>query len=125
MEAKRFELSDYDEIKAWYEARHLAVPKPDTFPGYGLIVKNVAAGFVILTDAKLGILEFYISNPWSSEKRRDDALDEITKGLMQYGRQFGCKHFMCTTQLPAIGQRAMKHGLEFQGQFYLYFLKGE
>lgn len=124
MAVKRFIDEDHAEILGWHAAHKQAGPSFDDLPTYGLIEHGVAAGFLILTDARVGILEYYISNPNVAPMVRSKALDDITVGLIDYGKKFGLKYFKCDTQLVTIGQRAMKHGLEFQGKFSAYFMKG-
>lgn len=121
---KRYLKEDYPYLESWYKAKGLYVPTMDDLPTYGLIEPNVAAGFLVLTDARVGWLEYYITNPDSDVSRRGKALDEITDGLIDYGKKFGLKYFKADTTLTCIGQRAIKHGFEYMGKHAVYFKRG-
>ena len=107
----------------WYESRGLPIIPEDSLPTFGLIVPKVAAGFLIVCDCNLGLLEFYISNPESSEHERGVALDEITQGLIKYGKAIGITNFKADTQNWSVRHRAEKHGFKFIGDFSNMFLK--
>ena len=121
---RRFVHKDYEDLASWYAAHNKPVPKLEDLPNYGLIEPNIGAGFLILTDANIGFIEYYISNPDSTKEERDLALDAITDGLIEYGRKFGLKYFKCDTQLPSIESRALKHNFKYIGEFKTYFLGG-
>lgn len=113
----------YRMLCAWWESRGLPIIPIDMLPTYGLIVDQIAAGFLIVTDCNLGFLEFYITNPESDKSKRDIAIDKITSALIRYGQAVGISNFKCDTQIPAIRDRAEKFGFKFIGQFSNYFLK--
>lgn len=115
--------SDYKTICSWFEKREIAPIPEDVVPNFGLIVPDVAAGFLLVTDCNLGILDFYISNPEANPKDRDLALDEITGGLIKYGRSVGITNFKADTQIEAIKTRAKYHGFDYLGETALLFLK--
>jgi len=116
------ETRDYKELVSWYHARDLVAPGLDMLPTYGLIIKGIAAGFIIVTDCNLGYLEFYISNPHTDKKERDLALDLITRGLIEHGESVGISNFKCDTQSPAVMKRASRFGFRDIGLFSNYFL---
>lgn len=118
-----FKDTHYDEIKEWYEAWLLVPPPKDSLPGYGLIVPGVAAGFLIWTDAKIGILEFFISNPRITPYQRSLALDELVPALIQHGMNTGLKYFKADTQISSVKMRAERSGFDYIGEFSTYFMK--
>jgi len=117
-----FEPQDYEKIAVWWDAHDLPQLPYEDLPNYGLIEPGIGAGFLIMTDARLGILEFYITNPESDVKERSKALNAITKGLIEYGIKVGLKHFKADTQLDAIAERCQKHKFKYIGDFRAYFL---
>lgn len=121
---KEYDSSKYRMLCSWWESWGLPVIPQDMLPTYGLTVSNIAAGFLIVTDCNLGFLEFFISNPESDEKMRDLALDQITKGLMEYGNSVGITNFKCDTQLDAIRRRAERFGFKPIGEYSAYFMRG-
>lgn len=115
--------SNYAEIKEWYESWLLGVPPKDSLPEYGLIIPAVAAGFLITTNCKLGILEFFISNPRVSNYERHLALDQIVPALIQHGMDIGLKYFKCDTQISSLRIRAERIGFDYIGEFSTFFMK--
>lgn len=119
-----FNQKDYPEIKMWHSKRGTPAPDLEDLPLYGLIKKGVAAGFLIITDCRLGLLDYYISNPDALRGDRSEALDQITQGLLDYGRKFGLKHFKADTIVDAIGNRALKNGFQYTGEYKTFFMRG-
>lgn len=121
-EIEKFEESiHYAEICEWYNEHNLRAPGLEVLPEYGLIIRDLAAGFLIWTDCGLGILEFFISNPKSNKKERDLALDLITRGLMDHGAEMGLHYFKCASDRPQIIARAERFGFKNVGQFTSLF----
>lgn len=117
-----FEDIHYGMIKEWWQAHEMPIIPRDYLPTYGLIVPNIAAGFLISTDCNLGILEYFVSNPQSKAKQRDLALDQIVKGLIKYGESIGITNFKADTDVLAIENRAKRFGFKHVGEFQTYFL---
>jgi hypothetical protein len=117
------ELEHYKEICEWYDEHGLRAPGPDMLPKHGAIVRGLAAGFLILTDANLGILEFYISNPKAGPRERDLALDLITRALLDLGEEYGITNFKADTKIPAIVKRAERFDFKKVGTFTALFLQ--
>lgn len=120
---KEFTEHNYAEFCLWRQAWGLNKIDLDCLPSYGLVVENVAMGFLILTDCNVGILDFFITHPLSEKKIRDDALDEIVNGLLKHGSELGLKNFKADTQIKAIKLRAEKFGFEYIGDYSNFFLK--
>jgi hypothetical protein len=119
-----YEAKDYETLFRWYRLHALPVPPQDLLPKFGLIDPQVAAGFLITTDSGLGIIDFYISNPESKTKERDQVLSLITDGLLSHGRKIGLKYFQCTSQIPSVKNRAVRHGFQYLGE-YSFFYRGD
>ena len=118
---REFELSkDYETVYRWW-VLHEQNPIPeDALPTYGLIDQEVAAGFLLVTDSTVGFLDFYVSNPQSNPKDRGRVLNMITQGLIEQSRKMGIKYLHCSSALPAVKNRAMKHGFEYIGEFSFF-----
>jgi hypothetical protein len=114
---------DYDVIAKWCRIRDIPVPSEDILPETGIIIENVAVGFLILTNNNCAIIDFYISNPFSSKKDRKDAFDLIDNLLVELAYEAGAKKIICSTQHPNIEQRAINHGFKYLGKFS-FFEKG-
>lgn len=120
---RAYKPEDYHMIYSWCMIRDMNLPPKWILPETGIIVDYVAVGFLILTNNKCGILDFFIGNPLSDKKERDQALDGITTNLIELSIDMGIKMLVCNSQHPAIKDRAMKHGFNFIGN-YACFEKG-
>ena len=118
-----YKSEHYHQIYNWCMVRDMVVPPRWILPETGIIVPYVAVGFLILTNTKCGILDFFISNPLSDKKERDQALDLITINLIELSIDMDLKMIACNSQHPAIKERALKHGFNFLGN-YSSFEKG-
>jgi hypothetical protein len=117
MECREYQAHDYEQITRWYKRRALVSPVPGYLPKTGFIVDDIAAGFLYLTDSRLGILDCFISNPTSEQDERDAALNLITKSLLTAAVNLECKAIKADTQSRAIAKRAMNHGFKYVGDF--------
>lgn len=115
MLAKRVLDLDFDEIGKWFESRGSKLPDISFFPRCGFIVHGIAAGFIYFTDSSIAIIDCYVSNPDSNITQRGDALDLITKALIEQAQFHKCKMLKCDTKLEAVKQRALSHGFKSLG----------
>lgn len=97
------------QIKAWLSARSLAFDAAE-LPELGLIVDNVAVGFMRRCEGGVGIFDSYLSNPDATAEERNAALDEITAGLIKTASVSGFTRILAVTSEPSIAQRAVAHG---------------
>jgi hypothetical protein len=112
---------DFDELASWYEAWGQKVPKKEFLPSLGYIAEGVAAGFMYNVENKLGLIDFYISNPKSKTSMRDSALDHITRLLICDAGFKNLKAVTTTTKLQAIKERAKKHNFDNIGECTMLF----
>lgn len=92
-------------------------PPLELLSDIGLIIDDIACGFLYTTNSKLGILEAFISNPYSDKNDRDLALNRITLDLIDIAKSKGIKVLKCDTKIDAIVNRAIKFGFVNIGQF--------
>lgn len=113
MEMRQFNLhDDYSDINAWFHER-----KGEYFPvkflsGTGFIVPGVAVGFLIRTDANVGILEPFVSNPHAPEKERDEALNKILKKLVDHAKSLGYRAVFGFSTAQTMIDRALKQDFD-------------
>jgi len=112
-----YEIDDDEKVQiaGWLRARNL--PVPTSWPAEGRIVPGVAAGFLVMTDCSVGILDFFVSNPEASRSERDKALDEIAQELIGRAYVRGCGTIRCNSQLDTIVRRARRLGFRELGTF--------
>lgn len=119
---RRFNHRDLEEVKEWRETRGLKNVDPEILPHHGLIVPGLAAGFMYIADQKIGILEFFITNPKASKRACWDALDTILKALMHVAIALGCKMIKWDTRIKTFKRRSAHYGFKEVGQ-YTVFIK--
>lgn len=113
MEIRQFSIhDDYKDINAWFHER-----KGEYFPikflaQTGFIVPGVAVGFLIKTDAYVGILEPFISNPAAPEKERDEALNMILKKLTEHAKNIGYRAVFGFSTAQTMIDRALKQDFD-------------
>jgi len=114
---------DFDEIRAWFEARELKIPDRSLFPKVGFIVEGVAAGFIYFTDSPVAIIDCYISNPLSDSKYRSEAITGITEALIVCAKFHKCKRIKCDSTLGSIKRRALDHGFKSTGTYESFIME--
>lgn len=114
---------DYKTIAHWHESRGMPVPPVDMIPTFGLIEPGVAAGFLMVTDCNLAIVDFYVTNPEATREARDAALDQVTIDLIKYGNSVGITNFKTDSQVSAIKDRAQRLGFSYLGETALLFFR--
>lgn len=110
MYMKPVESADFFEIFSWYDKRGLKHPPFEMYPPRGVVVKGVAAGFLIKTDCNIAFLEHFISNPDRTKEHRTDALDKIAERLIEACRVSGVLAIYALTEHPSIEKLTEKYG---------------
>ncbi len=122
MESRSVFEEDFEEIKKWFERRGMHCPEIDLFSKNGLIVDDVAAGFLYSTDSGVCFLENFITNPDSNKKERLMALDLIAQDLCSLAEDLGFKLIFGFSTYPGIVKLA--HSLYFNSlESGSYFVK--
>lgn len=116
MIAERIEKHHWQEICLWYTGHGQPIPDRELMPETGFMVQGLAAGFLYVTDSKLGIIEFLISNPDSNKEERDRAIDLVVKRLEIEAIDWDIKGIFITTNVGSVMKRALKHEYESVGQ---------
>ena len=89
----------------------------------GYIVEDVAAGFVMQTDAGIAFLENYISNPDARPRDVAKAVDQISEALMGFAKDAGFEYIGALTVLRSIQKRAKRLGLSLHDTPYAMLSK--
>jgi len=96
------------------DLRKMDVTFSDKLPKVGYVVYNnlalVAAGFLRQCENSFGLLDSYITNPNCSNKQRHQALELITKQLIQHAKLLNIKELICLTADSGILKRSLTHG---------------
>jgi len=109
--------SDYGQYSQWFIARALTPPPQDCLPPIGVIIDNVAAGFLVKTDAKVAMIEHVVTNPRAESELREQALNEINDELSFLAKKAGFKYLYGDTNFKEISDRAHRYGFKSIGKF--------
>ena len=94
---RKLKQDDLTFIKKWWEAwPEWVSPSDDFLPETGVVVENngkpVIAGFIYLTNAKVALLEWIISDPEYREDNRKQALELLITGAEEIIKDLGYKY---------------------------------
>lgn len=118
---RKFEDYDYSAMNEWYGARNLKAPPKDCLPKTGLIEDATACGFLVETNCKFAILDFFCSNPNASKEDRLEAIHEIAFLLTLHAKKLGFKGLKCDTRFENIKLMANKQGFDYLGEYSTFF----
>lgn len=116
---RRFKPFDCPEICGWYKAWKMEPIAGGRLPEMGYIVPGVAAGFVYLCEARMAFIEGLIANPAKSKACRDEALDLIVLGLIDYANEQDRDYIFGFTKLQAVVDRGLNHKFKPLGTFHM------
>lgn len=120
---RSFTMNDYKEFARWFRLREIEPPDPIFLPTCGVFIEGLAAGFLIKTDCKFGILDFFISNIEETKQKRQKALQEIAEKLVLDAQWAGMKCIKCDTKFDNIRRLAEKLNFKYLGECST-FVKG-
>ena len=83
---RKFEPTDYEQLVRWWNKWEFPPPPLSLLPPTGYIIPGLAAGFMYLTDAPIGWMEWVVCNPDADKKERSKALDEVINKLDAFGK---------------------------------------
>ncbi len=111
-----FLKTDHQMMCDWFKARGQMAPPLEFLPECGLVVSGVAMGFLIKTDCKFGILDFFITNKDTTKRERAIALDEIATELIRDAHLAGLHFVKCDTRFENIKDLAIKLKFSYLGE---------
>jgi len=114
----------YESLCGWWIG-HGQEPEPewalpgDGRPGIGLVIPNVAAGFMYYTGTRIALLHEFVSNPEAPGKLTSPALDALILELERQARFDGIDHLAAWTKHPAIVSRGRRLGWRVSGRDWI------
>lgn len=120
---KYYTEADYTKIASWLRQRGFQVPMPDDLPEIGLVERDVAAGFLVLTDTSCAIIDFLVSNPSANKVRVGRAINEIADGLLGHAKRAGMKRVKCNTRVASVKKLAESRGFKSAGLYECFLLE--
>lgn len=119
MTVRQFAPKDITSINKWLRRHGHAEATVTDVPRIGFIVPGVAAGFLRDCENGVGMIDSYVSNPLCKNLTRNQALDSITKSILN--QPF--KQFITMTENQGLRNRFLKHGMTPMSS-YTWFVKG-
>lgn len=113
---RKFEPEDYGQLVQWSADRDVGLPPLDALSTIGLIVDDVATGFLYFTNSSVALLEGFIANPKADKNDRDSAINWITLNLMDLAKANGVKVLKCESKIETVINRAYNLGFEDKGE---------
>lgn len=115
---RRITDKDINTIKEWWSLWPDWKPLPNDFlpdDGLGgLIVEKdnnlIVAGFIYLTNAKVALLEWIISNPNYRDNDRDNAIELLITGAENIVKSMGYKYMFSIVQHEKLIEKQEKLG---------------
>jgi hypothetical protein len=88
---------DYNNtLKPWWDSWGWVAPPKDFLPETGIIISkndiDICAGFMYLTNSKVALTEFFISNKEYKDKDRSEAIELLIDCLIELANNHGCKY---------------------------------
>lgn len=111
---------DYEMLMRWWVARDHEVVPSNLLPKLGVIVDDIAAGFLYQTDSKLGILENFITSPDASPRQSHQALTEVTRELREFAETAEIETLVVFTKRPSVGKVIEREGFRKTADMAMY-----
>lgn len=116
MQVERFKFKHLAIIAHWLKERELNPHLIDELPDVGFVVSEgeeiIAAGFIRQTEGDYALVDSYITNKNSPPVQRDQALDLITKELINISKSLGFKTLVATSIDQNTIDRSLRHGFK-------------
>lgn len=104
------EVDDLAQVNGWMEGHGLNAFKPGELPKIGVIVDNIACGFISWTDSGVGFLEGYIGNPYANRTQIYKAMLRITRWALSLAKSVGTKRVIVLTRKRSLQRIAHEFG---------------
>ena len=106
---------DYEKVLLkWWKDWGWEAPPKDFLPETGIIVSkngvDICAGFIYLTNSKVALTEFVVSNKEYREKDRGKALDFLLDCLLALAEKNGCIYAHVILKNDSLIKRYKKAG---------------
>jgi len=102
-------------IAKWWAAHNWPVIPRHALPKHGAVIEGedgegICAGFIYRTDSAIAWVEFVVSNPKVTLRKRRDALDDLVGCLKQMGKALGHNMFFVSLASRGLMKIYAKHG---------------
>lgn len=101
----------YEVLSEWWRGHGQPPPPPEILPPTGAVVPGICAGFLYVANAKVGFLDWFISNPkFGNKRQKNESIDYVILSLFKMGAHLGLKRLSATTDMTRPAQRAIALG---------------
>lgn len=83
--------SDYDMLCGWWDDWGWTPPQKDFLPTIGVVVEEVAAGFLYVTNSKVCWVDWIISDKNYRGEDRDDIINVVLASLEEISKDYDAK----------------------------------
>jgi hypothetical protein len=116
-------LEHLEDVQAWAALQGEAEQDPEMLPSIGLVAPGVAVGWLYQTDAKVGLLEQFVTNPLAPARERHEAVTAIGLGLIAQARSLGLRRIVTMTRARSIGRMSLRNGFTYDGPMHVLSLE--
>jgi hypothetical protein len=113
-----YDPSDWPMIHGWYDARGMAALPADSIPGCGVIIHDVAVGFLYRTDSSVGLIDAILTNPAQPVLARGRAVKTIVNLLVEIAPTVGVKYILAQPRRASLARFAKSIGFFDGGQHH-------
>lgn len=112
-----YKSDDYPMLKDWWAGHRDWTPVPEEMlPNLGVIVstddKDLCAGFLYITNSKMCLMEWVVSNPKAPREGRGESIDFLLEALKTIAKEKGYSVIFTMTGHPVFKSRLVQHGFQ-------------
>lgn len=124
MRARKYTDDDYCFIKKWFQEHGKSAPAESELPATGIIVDDIAAGFLYKTDCSIAMLECFVSNPKANKREVLKAINFIIEQLTVVAELIGYSKICGFTRKRSMKRVAKKLMFQQAERNYTLISKG-
>lgn len=113
---RMFQEADYPQVSDWLMERGITSIPYHCLSSTGVMIEDVACGFLYFTNSSMGYLDHFITNPKADKIKRRQALELIAQELITLSEKYGVKLLMAGTNYDLIEKIALKNKFKIIGR---------
>jgi hypothetical protein len=110
----------YELVCKWLSSRGMPRPDPRYLSDIGLVVDDVAIGFLYTTNSELCYIDCFVADPDACEFKRSEALDILLREIEGLALDLGFSMAQAFSALPAMCKRVLDHGYKSHGSHTIF-----
>ncbi len=99
----------------------MGTPKKDRMYSTGLVIPDLAAGFLVRTDSKCCMIDNIVSNPVANKFDRGPAVTQLIEDLEGLAKDLGYEVVSILSNIEKMDLRLMDLGFKHQGKYNLFY----